>query len=234
LAEDIFRYNGMGCRSVSLLFLPEGYDVKRLANALSDALPLRFSTALSEKPPLGKDRAALSDRPLLSSSSAALPQAVTQTGKMNPKYIGNYRQTRGLITVLGQDFIDGGYFVMVNEMEFPTALSAVNYAFYSDIEEVRGWLSANNGRVQAVVSRSGALEGLEGLSPGVNSNSTIVGQPDFQQARLSKSDLRQSAEAGLGKLCSGQFTQARFGQAQHPAPWDYPDCCDVIEFLNNN
>ena len=26
LAEDIFRYNGMGCRSVSRLFLPAGYD----------------------------------------------------------------------------------------------------------------------------------------------------------------------------------------------------------------
>ncbi len=30
LAEDIFRYYGLGCRSVSKLFVPEGYDLSRL------------------------------------------------------------------------------------------------------------------------------------------------------------------------------------------------------------
>lgn len=28
LADDIWAYSGLGCRSVSLLFLPEGYDLQ--------------------------------------------------------------------------------------------------------------------------------------------------------------------------------------------------------------
>ncbi len=32
LADDIFSYSGLGCRNVSKLFLPWGYDVERLAN----------------------------------------------------------------------------------------------------------------------------------------------------------------------------------------------------------
>ena len=33
LAEDMFLYCGLGCRSVSYLFVPEGYDFKRLVKA---------------------------------------------------------------------------------------------------------------------------------------------------------------------------------------------------------
>ncbi len=33
LAEDMFLYFGLGCRNVSKLFVPEGYDFNRLANA---------------------------------------------------------------------------------------------------------------------------------------------------------------------------------------------------------
>ena len=31
LADDIFTYNGLGCRNVSLLFVPEGFDLHRVA-----------------------------------------------------------------------------------------------------------------------------------------------------------------------------------------------------------
>lgn len=37
LSEDIFRYNGMGCRSVSLVFVPEGYDMASFAEAVKPA-----------------------------------------------------------------------------------------------------------------------------------------------------------------------------------------------------
>lgn len=33
LADDVFRYFGMGCRSVSKLYVPEGYDFDALFNA---------------------------------------------------------------------------------------------------------------------------------------------------------------------------------------------------------
>jgi hypothetical protein len=35
LADDIFIYFGLGCRNVSKLYLPEGYEVERLFNAFS-------------------------------------------------------------------------------------------------------------------------------------------------------------------------------------------------------
>lgn len=34
LGRDIFRYFGLGCRNVSKVYLPDGYDLKRLMNAL--------------------------------------------------------------------------------------------------------------------------------------------------------------------------------------------------------
>ncbi len=35
LAHDIFSYSGLGCRSVSFIWLPHRYDIQRLANKLS-------------------------------------------------------------------------------------------------------------------------------------------------------------------------------------------------------
>ena len=35
LAEDMFLYAGLGCRSISLIFLPEGFDIKRIIEASS-------------------------------------------------------------------------------------------------------------------------------------------------------------------------------------------------------
>lgn len=35
LASDIFTYSGLGCRNVSLIFVPEGYDITRLTHQLA-------------------------------------------------------------------------------------------------------------------------------------------------------------------------------------------------------
>jgi hypothetical protein len=37
LSKDIFYYYGLGCRSVSLLFVPEGYDLERLKTLFANA-----------------------------------------------------------------------------------------------------------------------------------------------------------------------------------------------------
>jgi hypothetical protein len=41
LGEDVFAYFGLGCRSVSKLFLPEGYDITRLTSSWHDWQKLR-------------------------------------------------------------------------------------------------------------------------------------------------------------------------------------------------
>ncbi len=40
LGEDIFRYYGLGCRSVSKLFVPKGYDFDQFFNAIFEFNPL--------------------------------------------------------------------------------------------------------------------------------------------------------------------------------------------------
>ena len=37
LGEDLFRYNSMGCRNVTLLWIPEGYDIEKLVLTLQGA-----------------------------------------------------------------------------------------------------------------------------------------------------------------------------------------------------
>jgi len=44
LGEDIFRYFGLGCRSVSKLFVPKGYDFDRFFNAIYDYKDLIYYT----------------------------------------------------------------------------------------------------------------------------------------------------------------------------------------------
>jgi len=109
LSMDIFLYNGMGCRNVSLLLVPEGYDVRSLAGRIK---------------PYGT----------------------------NPKYFNNYRQAKGLMSVQGRGFIDAGNFVIVEDRDFPPAVSVVNYSFYVDKTEAGKWLSENNAKIQTVVS----------------------------------------------------------------------------------
>lgn len=41
LAEDLFLYWGLGCRSVVRLFVPRGYDMRGLAERLADGSPLK-------------------------------------------------------------------------------------------------------------------------------------------------------------------------------------------------
>lgn len=47
LAEDILLYDGLGCRSVSSVFVPEGFDLDRLENALDGWPEQRLSPAYS-------------------------------------------------------------------------------------------------------------------------------------------------------------------------------------------
>ena len=110
LSADIFLYNGMGCRSVSLIFIPEGYDLHRLA-------------------------------------------AVLKPSGVNMKYLNNYRQLKGLMSVGGRDFTDGGNFIMARERDFPSAVSVLHYTFYKDKDEVEKWLTENEEKLQVVVSQ---------------------------------------------------------------------------------
>lgn len=142
LSDDIFLYSGMGCRSVSLLFIPRGYNTAGLC--------------------------------------------FLAPGDGNVRLRNNYRQEKAVMSMRGMDFIDGGCFLLSEQRSFPYLPGVINYTFYDSPDEVLEWLSENSERIQCVVS-------------------------------------------GKGEYLRG----AVFGRAQHPAPWDYPDGEDVMEFLKN-
>lgn len=106
LSGDVFSYSGLGCRSVSLIFAPQGAEF---------VLPSR---------------------------------------EMCRGYHNNYLQTRAMLTMGGCEFRDTGECVLVEGVaEFPKRLSRVNVCRYSSIEDVEQWLSANDERLQCVVSK---------------------------------------------------------------------------------
>ncbi|MEG2614611.1 MAG: acyl-CoA reductase [Alistipes sp.] len=104
LAQDVFAYAGLGCRNVSLLFVPRGHEV-----------PLQIPS-------------------------------------MNPKYHNNYLQTKALLEMTNAPFRDLGGAVMVEQRDFSTALSQLNYAYYDHLSEVSAWLATHEQEVQCVVS----------------------------------------------------------------------------------
>ena len=111
LADDIFTYSGLGCRNVSLVFVPKGYKLTLSAP------------------------------------------------KMCRAYHNNYLQCRALLTMQGEKFDDLGEAVVVKQSkaEFPRFLSQVNVVEYTDLENVKAWLKANDEALQCVVT------GVDGL-----------------------------------------------------------------------
>ncbi|MBR5464416.1 MAG: aldehyde dehydrogenase [Alistipes sp.] len=72
----------------------------------------------------------------------------------HPKYRNNYLQTKALMQMAGEPFIDLGDAVAVQRAEFPHALSAIAYRYYDTAPEVEQWLAAHDRELQCVVGRS--------------------------------------------------------------------------------
>lgn len=143
LQKDIFSYSGLGCRNVSMIFIPEEYDTERLGTAIAP-----------------------------------------DTANINPKYYNNYRRTKGELAAAGIGYTDCGTFVMTEGDTFPVSLSDIVLYRYSDMAVVEQWIAGHDTQLQCIVSD-----------------------------------------------CVRHPRAVPFGRAQHPAPWDYPDGIDVMEFL---
>lgn len=106
LGKDIFSYNGLGCRNVSLLFIPKSAQVN-----------------------------------------------ITPPSTPNPMLRGNYLQNRALKSMLGTPFIDLDGYIMVQRDNFSDNISQINYCYYDNIDEVKEWITANDEKIQCIVSR---------------------------------------------------------------------------------
>ena len=112
LGEDCFEHNAMGCRSVSRLLIPEGYDLSELADKLRPALSL-----------------------------------------CSEGYSANYRQTRALLTMRGEEFIDGKGFVFTrSESVADQRLSAIHYSTYRSEADVQDYFTERADKIQCVVA----------------------------------------------------------------------------------
>ena len=77
-----------------------------------------------------------------------------QPQALHEKYRNNYLQTKALLQMTGQPFIDLQGAVAICQTDFPNALSALSYTYYETLAEVEAWLRAHDRELQCVVARS--------------------------------------------------------------------------------
>ncbi len=69
---------------------------------------------------------------------------------IHPKHRHNYLQQKALLTLNGDTFIDTGSVLLVEEEDFPSAVSRLHYRFYSSSREVATWLHDHDKELQCV------------------------------------------------------------------------------------
>jgi hypothetical protein len=90
-------------------------------------------------------------------SQVLLPQtsveAATHIGFQNA-----YRRQKALLSLQGQDFIDGGFFVLQPSLEWHPPMATVYYRHYGSLEELAALLDKETLRLQSVVAEAGMLK----------------------------------------------------------------------------
>ena len=121
LSEDMFLYFGLGCRSVSTLFVPKDYPITYLTEKLSE-----FS--------LLKD---------------------------NEYYMDSYRYQRAIALMSGEEYFDGGSFILKRNIAPPPPMSVYAVIEYNRIEEVNKFYLNNLNSIQCALNLS--VEGNENI-----------------------------------------------------------------------
>lgn len=114
LAEDIFRYYGLGCRNVTRLFIPQDFDLARLFENFID-----FKDVINHH-----------------------------------KYANNYEYNRAVYLLNEEKFWDNNFVMLKEEDSLFSPLSVINFSRYSDLEEVKQFISEHEQDIQAVVSNA--------------------------------------------------------------------------------
>ena len=128
LAEDVFRYFGLGCRNVTKIFIPEDYKIDKIFESF-----INFKEIINHH-----------------------------------KYANNYEYNRAIYLLNQEKFWDNN-FVMLKEVEkLFSPLSVINFSRYSNIDEVRDFISENEENIQAVVAKPEL--GLESIVFGETQN----------------------------------------------------------------
>lgn len=113
LAEDIFRYYGLGCRNVTRILMPEGFMVDRLFENF-----IGFSDVINHN-----------------------------------KYANNYEYNRAVYLLNLEKFWDNNFVMLKEDDKLFSPLSVINVSRYSDLDEVKKFLAANEQDIQTVVAK---------------------------------------------------------------------------------
>ena len=132
LSRDVFSYFGMGCRNVSKIFIPDGFEIKLLQESF---------------------------------------EAYTEIINHN-KYGNNYDYQRAIRLVSGKPFTEFGNLILEESKDLVSPIAVLYYQFYSNQDELKQFLSANQEKLQCVVSVKGWFTGSlpfgEAQSPGID------------------------------------------------------------------
>lgn len=124
LGEDILRYFGLGCRNVSKLFVPDGYQFNRFFRAMDDA-----GNILAESPGHG--------HPIY-----------------HNKYMNNYDYHNALFLLNNEAFLTNNFLLLRENTALSTPVSVLHYERYSDPAEVKLKLEIEKDNIQCVVGNS--------------------------------------------------------------------------------
>lgn len=142
LASDILLYCGLGCRSISYLFVPHGYDFRPLAEALSGV----------------GCRLGISGIGPYMNALVRLRAVATIDGR-----ITDCRHCSGARDAEERDIIDCGCLLLENSREpFPPA-GVVRFGYYSDAGQIELFESYHVGHIQKKYTTFG-----EAQRPGIN------------------------------------------------------------------
>lgn len=73
----------------------------------------------------------------------------------HPKYLNAYRQAKAVLTLGGEPFTDGGFFLLCEGEPPVQSVSVLSYTRYDRPDEVEQWISGHDGQLQCIVAATG-------------------------------------------------------------------------------
>ena len=139
LAKDLFLYYGLGCRSVSSLLVPAGYDF----TVLLEACDSMKSEVVSED------------------------------------YISSYKYQKAICTMSSNEFIDGGFFIMVKCGSTPPPPGVINILEYDSLEEAGSYIEEHLDKLQCVVNYKDGIAFGNTQNPAIDQYADGINTLDF-------------------------------------------------------
>ena len=115
LSHDILKYYGLGCRSVTKLYLPKKFDIDKL-----------FKNFFHYKDLVNHN-----------------------------KYMNNYDYNRSIFLLEKKLFFDNGFLILKEDKNLFSAISVVNFEYYSNLEDLETELNVLSNQIQCRVGVGG-------------------------------------------------------------------------------